>query len=162
MTAFRDKTESLNEYIRSGNGLATAGTVKLGVPHLVRKAKSREQYARAELRVTKETKADLAKQHQVRGTARSVDRLRLIAELDGLAPIERLKAIARDQEHPIEYYPVQYASVEPEQLMLMDDDTRKALLTRIESRVRMKGPWKQLAVRLRAVTVKSNGRVSPG
>jgi len=162
MTAFRDKTESLNEYIQRGNGRATAGIVQSGALRPVRKERSKEQHASADLQVTKETKGDLAKQHQLRGKARSEQRLRLIAKLDGLPAMERLKAIARDQEHPIEYYPVDYSRIEQEQLVLMDSDTRNALLRRIESRIRVEGPWKQLAVRIRAATNTIEGHGSHG
>ena len=77
-----------------------------------------------------------------------MERLWLIAQLNKLTVKERLEAIARDQQHPIQYHPPEFATIETEQLMLLDRSDKPMLLLKIENR--KKGPWKQLALRLRA------------
>jgi hypothetical protein len=83
----------------------------------------------------------LEKQSQYTG-----QRKRLLEKLDKLSPVERITYIAKDEEHPIDYYSSQYADVELDVINSISPEIKKRLIEKIG--VRHKGVWKKLADKL--------------
>ena len=92
-----------------------------------------------------ERHAGRARKHagrQARRTEENTERKRIIDHLDCLGAIERLCAVARDDCHPLWFYPERYAVVSPDDLERIDPETRAQLLQKLASAPR--GPWRQL------------------
>lgn len=81
-------------------------------------------------------------ERQVRRTEENTERKRVIDHLDCLGAIERLCEVARDDCHPLWFYPERYAVVSPDDLERIDPETRAQLLQKLASAPR--GPWRQL------------------
>ncbi len=74
------------------------------------------------------------------------DRKVRIAEMDGMDPIARLKIIAEDASHPVDFYPAQFGDVSDEILRSLPGP----ILARLRDKAApgRKGPWKMFARRL--------------
>jgi len=91
--------------------------------------------------------------HEKEQVKRAASRLRyrelrtaLLAELEPLSAVERLDRIARDTEHPVTYYPPEYATLDPESLRAITAALRRALMNRLSDR--RKGIWRALREQL--------------
>ncbi len=59
-----------------------------------------------------------------------------------LDPSDRLRKIAKDTSHPVDYYPPECATSDPAALQRLPPDSRRLLIDRLKDR--RKGPWSEL------------------
>ena len=82
------------------------------------------------------------RQHEVRAA--------VIAKLQGLSPIERLEYIVSDTEHPVKYFPADYAILDPSICEAMSPSLRRDLIDRLSDR--NEGVWFELRQQLKDTT----------
>lgn len=69
-------------------------------------------------------------------------RRQFLAEFMLLDPSDRLRKIAKDTSHPVDYYPPECAMSDPAALQRLPLDSRRLLIDRLKDR--RKGPWSGL------------------
>lgn len=105
-----------------------------------------EQCARDEaLRQAKALEREIRKKNRQeiatsRQQKKRQERESILSAMENLQPIERLEKLASDTDHPMYYYPTEWANTSSDELKLLSDQTKKKLLSRL-SNIK-KGPWK--------------------
>lgn len=81
-------------------------------------------------------------ERRARHTKSNIQRRHVIDHFNRLGAVERLCIVARDNHHPLWFYPKQYAEVAPNDIGQIDSETRALLLKKLVRAPR--GPWRQL------------------
>ena len=103
-------------------------------------AEERARQERAKTRRQEKRQAHL--ERIKRQATESRVRREYLAKFMLLDPSDRLRKIAKDTSHPVDYYPLECAIVDPAALQRLPPDTRRLLIDRL--RDRRKGPWSRL------------------
>lgn len=106
------------------------------------KVKRRQRQLDGEKRVQRQKKA-------------AYERQALLDEFQSLTPRQRLERIAFDTDHPIKFFPTDFADVGTEVLKSLSGSTRIQLLQRLRKVGR--GPWKRLRLTLESVDKRTVG-----
>jgi len=105
--------------------------------------RAREQSLVDELEKLKSENSSLTK--QLNRMRHAEDRRRLLQEAEHLSSVERLRLIA-ERDFDIGFYPEEWANVETEVLISLNQEARQKLIDKL--RERRKGPWKSMISRL--------------
>ena len=138
---------STNPWVPFGSDRGSARTLQEHRDQLERNATRREQRAK-EVRASEDLKAmkehdrqKLASHRESIQMTASQARADLISELKRLPVKERLEQMARDDRHPLSFYPVELVESAANPLSELDQETKNKLMVRAASIPR--GPWKQ-------------------
>lgn len=112
-------------------------------------------------RIQSAVAARLNAEQAQRQHASTAAREKLLAELRGLPVRERLEHIAWDDRRSLAYYPADFAVCAAEDVEQLDPVTKARFTAKL--RERKKGPWQELAKRLRLelTTAKNRRRIKP-
>ena len=111
----------------------------------------RKKRAEAERQVRAEQKAHAERERpeaRRRRALRITERRTLLEAWLGRSAAERLHQVAVDTQHPVEWYPAEWAEVDESTIRALGEETRAALAQRLRDLKSRRGPWKNLRDRL--------------
>ena len=117
----------------------------------------KEEMIKSEAEERKRMRAEKHRFSLERQRKLSENRMKLLHELEKMTPGDRLNVIAKDKDHPIEYYPLEYAEVGSDIAKAANPLIRREWLDKIGHR--RKGAWKKLADLL-GISIEPGGRPS--
>lgn len=108
----------------------------------------REERAEAERQVRAEKKARAQRERSETHRARTLERRTHLEACLGRSAAERLHQVAVDTQHRVEWYPAEWAEVDESTIRALGEETRAALVQRLQDLKIRRGPWKNLRDRL--------------
>lgn len=80
--------------------------------------------------------------HNIVIEERNLERNKILDNLEKLSELEKINYILKDEQHPINYFPQEYAGLFEKMLPQLNQDQQIKLLQRLESA--QKGKWKEI------------------
>lgn len=105
---------------------------------------NRESHERAIQREARRQKN--REEHEARRHSHSLARQDVCSKLEKLSPLQRLERICDDKSYPLDFYPVEFATVGDDTIAAIPGTLREALIERLKGR--RKGAWHKLLIRL--------------
>jgi len=110
--------------------------------------RQREERAEAERQVRAEQKARAQRELLEAHRGRALERRTHLEAWRGRSAAERLHQVAVDTQHRVEWYPAEWAEVDASIIRSLGEETRAALVQRLQDLKSRRGPWKNLRDRL--------------